>query len=221
MQVSVAIRSSLWLAALCLCAQEQKPPAPAAGATEVKGLSPRGSANDYQAHANAGKATIGAEFMRHSVPTPGGAFSSEDYVAVEVGMFGAAGTRTTISTDDFSLRINGKKAQPSVPFGMVLASLKDPDWVPPDPPKPKSSSLSTGGEGGSNGDPPPLPPKMPLPLVRIMQQKVQKAAIPEGDRPLPEAGLLFFSFRSPSDKIKSVELIYAGPAGKASLTLQP
>jgi hypothetical protein len=38
---------------------------------------------------------------------------------------------------------------------------------------------------------------------------------------LPEAGLLFFSYHGRSEQIKSVELIYSGPAGKATLTLQP
>jgi hypothetical protein len=54
-----------------------------------------------------------------------------------------------------------------------------------------------------------------------MQVKVEQAALQEGDRALPEAGLLFFLYRGQSDKIKTVELIYSGPAGKATLTLQP
>jgi len=62
---------------------------------------------------------------------------------------------------------------------------------------------------------------MPMPLVHAMQIKVEKASLPEGDRPLPEAGLLFFPYHGQGDKIKSVELIYSGPAGKATLTLQP
>lgn len=215
------LRNSLWLVALCLCAQEEKPSAQPTSATEVKRLPPRGGPADYQAHARAGAVTIGAEFMRHAVPTPQGEFSTEDYVTVETGLFGAAGEHTKLSSGDFSLRINGKKALPSVPFGMVLANLKDPDWVPPEPPKPKGGGLSTGGDGTQPGDPPPTPPKMPLPLVHAMQLKVEKAAIPEGDRALPEAGLLFFAYHGQSDKIKSVELIYSGPAGKATLTLQP
>ena len=223
MRISL-LRNGLWVVALCLGAQEQNPPTPAAAANEIKGMPPRGGPGDYQAHAAAGKVTIGAEFMRHAVPTPQGSFSNENYVAVEVGLFGAPGQRIQISVDDFSLRINGKKALPSQPYGVVLADLLDPEWEPPEPPKPKSSSLSTGGgddSGRQPGDPPPPPPKMPLPLVRIMQQKVQKAAVPEGDRALPEAGLLFFSYRGQSKGIKSVELIYSGPAGKATLTLEP
>jgi hypothetical protein len=54
-----------------------------------------------------------------------------------------------------------------------------------------------------------------------MQQKIEKAAMPEGDRALPEAGLLFFAYHGNSEKIKSVVLTYSGPAGKATLNHQP
>jgi hypothetical protein len=47
-----------------------------------------------------------------------------------------------------------------------------------------------------------------------------KAALLEGDRALPQAGLLFFQYRGKRESIKSVELIYQGPAGNATLTLQ-
>jgi hypothetical protein len=62
---------------------------------------------------------------------------------------------------------------------------------------------------------------MPMPLVHTMQVKVQKAALPEGDRALPVAGLLFFLYHGRNEQLKSVELIYSGPAGKATVTLQP
>ena len=47
------------------------------------------------------------------------------------------------------------------------------------------------------------------------------AALPEGDRALPQAGLLFFEYRGKTQGIRSIELIYDGPAGKATLKLQP
>jgi hypothetical protein len=220
MQVSRMFRNGLWAVALCLCAQD-KPAAPLLNPADVPRMPARGSVNDYQAHARVGAVSIGAEFMRHAVPTPQGEFSTEDYVVVETGFFGGAGQRARLSAGDFSLRINGKKAVPSQPFGVVLANLKDPDWQPPEAAKPKAGALSTGGEGNNPNDPPPPPPKMPMPLVHAMQIKVEKASLPEGDRALPEAGLLFFSYHGQGDKIKSVELIYSGPAGKATLTLQP
>jgi hypothetical protein len=54
-----------------------------------------------------------------------------------------------------------------------------------------------------------------------MAQRVQKAALPEGDRTLPVAGLIFFQYRGKTQGIHSIELIYAGPAGKVTLALQP
>ena len=54
-----------------------------------------------------------------------------------------------------------------------------------------------------------------------MQQHVQNAALPEGDRALPVAGLIFFKYGGLPKGIHSVELLYSGPAGKATVTLQP
>jgi hypothetical protein len=62
---------------------------------------------------------------------------------------------------------------------------------------------------------------MPFPLRRAMEQHVQKAAMQEGERPLPQAGLLFFLYRGKPENIKSLELVYTGAAGKATLELQP
>lgn len=208
-------------AAVCLCVPAQTTPGKDPQ-LESKGLPPRATAADYQAQGQAGTVTIGAEFKGHSVPTLERPFTAEDYVVVETGLFGPPGARAKISSDDFSLRINGKKTPlPSRQYLLVFSSLKDPEWVPPDQGEKKSKTgINTGGQGGQ-GEPPPLPPKMPFELVRPMQQQVQKAALPEGDRPLPQAGLLFFEYRGDTKHIKSLELIYSGPAGKASIALQP
>jgi hypothetical protein len=54
-----------------------------------------------------------------------------------------------------------------------------------------------------------------------MAQRTQKAALPLGDRALPQAGLIFFQYRGKAKSIQSVELIYSGSAGKATLKLLP
>ena len=217
------------MVALCLCAQEQQPPAKEsptreAPTNEVKGLPPRLAPTDYQALAHVGAVIIAADFVEHGIPTPQGAFSTEDYVVVETGLYGPPEARLKISTNDFSLRINGKKVPlPSQPFGLVLSSAKDPSWEPPEAPSSKSKTgISTGGggdQGGSNTPPPPV--HMPMPLQHAMNLKIQKAALPEGDRALPQAGLLFFSYHGQGKGIYSVELIYNGSAGKATLSLHP
>ena len=183
-------------------------------------MPPREAPANYQAQGRVGKLIIGAEFMRHAIPTPQGELSTEDYVVVEAGVFGAPGDRTKLDINDFSLRINGKKALLSKPYGLVLPSVKDPAWEPPEAPKSKSGGISTGGGGGDSSSPPPVV-HMPMPLQHAMEQKVTKGALPEGDRPLPVAGLLFFSYRGKSTGIQKVELIYDGPAGKTAVALQP
>ena len=211
--------------ALCALAQGQTTPAgapPAVAAAEIKGMPPRASAAEFPVRAQVGHVTIAAEFTGHGVGTPQGALTTEDYVVVELGLYGAPEARAKISLSDFSLRINGKKALPGQQYGMVLSTLKDPEWQPPEelkPTKSKMGGVSAGGGGPQAGEA-PTPPKMTFAERRAMEQKVQKAALPEGDRALPVAGLLFFQYRGKDSAIKSAELVYEGPAGKATMQLQ-
>ena len=200
---------------LCLYAQDTRP-------KEAQGLPPRVSAAEYQAQAKAGVVTIAAEFARHSVPTAQGTLSTEEFVVVETGLFGPPEARMQISLDDFQLRINGKKTPlRSEPFGLVQPTLKDPEWAPPEPAAQPKSKTSIGGSGRGEPNSPPPVVHIPLEVQRSMAQRVQKASLPLGDRLLPQAGLLFFPYRGKTEKITSIELIYSGSAGKATLTLQP
>jgi hypothetical protein len=188
---------------------------------EVTGLPPRTAATEYPAHAQVGSVTIGAEFAGHSVPRPDDPLSTEDFVVVEAGLFGSPGARLTLATDDWSLRVNGKKVPlPSQPFVVVASSLRDPQWVNPDEAAQKKSK-SSFGTGGGQTDSTPLIVHIPIELQRSMTQYIEKNQMPEGDRPLPQAGLLFFPYRGKTKGIRSLQLIYSGPAGKATLDLQP
>jgi hypothetical protein len=227
MQLSYTLRIAILVAAICFCAQGQDTPGKDAP-IEGRGMPPRATPAEYQAQAQAGAVTVAAEFKGHSVPTMQGPLSSEDYVAIETGFFGSPDARIRLSAADFTLRINGKKTLlPSQPYGLVVGSVKDPEWEPPEPPASKSKTSMNGGGGGrggkgdqgDNGPPPPV--HIPIAVQRAMAQRVQKAALPEGDRPLPQAGLIFFQYRGKAQGIHSIELIYAGPSGKATLTLQP
>jgi hypothetical protein len=226
MQLSHVLRIGALIAAICLCVQGQNTPAKDAQ-TEARGMPPRATPAEYQAQAQAGTVTVAAEFKGHSVPTLQGPLSSEDYVVVETGFFGSPDSRIKLSSADFSLRINGKKTPlPSQPYGLVVGSVKDPEWEPPEPPVSKSKTSMGGGGGGGRGEQadsnaPPPPVHIPIGVQRAMAQRVQKASLPEGDRPLPQAGLIFFQYRGKTQSIHSIELIYAGPGGKATLALQP
>lgn len=213
------------ITAVCLLAQD-----PAANndaqASATRGMPARATPNDYQAHAAAGPVTIGAEFMQHSVPTPQGLLTSEDYVVVEAGVFGPPGAKATVNPGDFTLRINGKKTLQSEPYATVFKSLKDPEWEPDVPAEQKGGKTSINSSGGGlgkggAGDAAPIVPKPPFKLQREWNLRLQKASFPEGDRPLPQAGLLYFHYTGKASGIHTIELTYAGPSGKATLELNP
>ena len=211
------------VAAAALCLYSQSAPPPAARANEPGELPPRAAPSDYPAQAKAGCVTIAAEFKGHFVPTQDGTLTTEDYVVVEAAFFGGPGSKIQLSVDDFSLRINGKKSVlPSQPYGVVAASLTDPDWAPPTPPESKNKTSFGGGSGGGGqNDPPPAPPRPSVETRRAWLAKTAKVSMAEGDRPLPQAGLIFFPYRGQSKGIDSLELIYKGSAGRATLDLQP
>jgi hypothetical protein len=206
----------VFAAALCLHAQSP------ASSDAAQGLPPRATPADYQIQGKAGSVTIAAEFDSHSVPLAEGPLTTNDFVVVEAAFFGPSGARLTLSPGNFSLRINGKKTPvPAQPAGLVLKTLKDPSYEPPANSQVGKTTMNTGGGGGRGGgqdDGPPPPPKVPIEVQLSMEKRTKKAAMPEGDRPLPQAGLLFFEF---GGKARSAELIYDGPAGKATLNLQP
>jgi hypothetical protein len=228
MQFSLQSRTGAVIAVVlsamfCQGARGQDTPSKDSQNREAKGLPPRAAPADYQAHTQAGAVTIAAEFTGHSFTSPQGVLATEDYVVVEVGFFGPPGAQLKLSGDDFSLRINGKKtALPARPYAMVFKSLKDPEWEPPIPVEAKSkTSLGTGG-GGQN-DPGSTPPvvHVPIEVERGWELRVQKATLPEGERAVPVAGLIFFQYHGKTDNIDSIELTYTGPAGKATLKLHP
>ena len=220
MSLSKVFRIGILIAGIGPCLRGQNVPNKDAP-PEIKGIPPRAAPADYQSQAQAGTVTLAADFTGHSVPTPQGVLSAEDYVVIETALFGPPEARIALSSGDFSLRINGKKTPlPSQPYTLVAASVKDPEWEPPTPPQSKSKT-SVGGGGRSESDGPPAPVPVPIGVRRALAQRVQKAALPEGDRALPVAGLIFFQYRGKAESIHSIELLYAGSAGKATLTLQP
>jgi hypothetical protein len=215
------------VAALCLYAQSPNAPgldhqAPnppkKVSINEIPGLPPRAAPTDYPVQAKVGPVTIAAEFAGHGIPTPESTLLTEDYVVVEVAFYGAPGARFQQSFNDFALRINGKKnPAPSEPYEQLSQSVKDPEWAPPE--KHESSKTSIGG-GGAN-DSAPAPVRVPPELQRAMALRVKKASLADGERALPQAGLLYFPYGGKVKGIRSLELIYSGPAGKATIDLQP
>jgi len=223
MRLSPRLKIGALTAAMCFCLQGQDAPSKPLQ-IEGKGMPPRLSATDYQAQGQAGAVTIAAEFNGHDVPTLEGNLEAEEYVAIETAFFGPPGARATISASDFSLSVNGKKAQHIEAFGVVGAAARDPLWEPPETVKTKKpATLLDEEEAAQKTDPnnPPKPVKPPVPVQRGWAQRIQRVALPEGDRPLPQAGLIFFFFHGRTKGISSLDLIYSGPAGKATIALHP
>jgi hypothetical protein len=198
-----------------------QPQSAAGQAIQSKGLPPRATPKDYGARAEVGGITIAAEFSGHGVPTAAATYKNENFIVVEVAFFGAADAHTTVSWRDFSLRVNDKKPLPSQPNAAAFDGLMDPEWEPPVPAeKGSKSSLNAGGGGGQDNSPPP-PVHPPFALKRTWEQNVKMTDLPEGDRQLPVAGLLFFKYGGKDKGIYSLELVYSGAAGKTTLTLHP
>ena len=199
--------------ALCLYAQEQTSP------PKLEGIAPRATPADYQFHARAGSLTVAAEFTGHSVATLEGTLTTDDYVVIEMGIYGPPGAHTMLSPGDFSLRINGKKPVTGEPYGLVVKTLRDLELEPTASEQKSKTSVGTGGQSEAGSTPPPY--RVPDALRHEWRLRLQKASLPEGDRTLPQAGLVYFSYRGKAEKIQSVELTYAGPAGKVTIALQP
>jgi hypothetical protein len=221
MQWSSSFRYAiLALAALSLRAQtaaERPAGARPASIRENIGVPPRSSPSDYPAQAKVGNVTLAAEFAEHGIPTPEGVLTSENFVVVELAIFGPQGTRLPVSFSDFSLRINGKKRPvPAEAFERAGASVKDPEWTPPEKVEKSSSTSINGGGGGGAAPPPPSPPAE---LRRAWAKRVMQVAWAEGERPLPRAGLLYFPYGGKGSGIHSLELVYDGAAGRAKLEL--
>ena len=203
---------------------ERQPPALVPQKPEAsKGIPARTSPGDYQAHGQAGKITIAAEYDQHSVPDPTVTLTTDDYIVVEVAFYGTPGTTLALDYQDFSLRVNGKKSLlPAKPYALVFKSLKSPEYEPPTEKmldKGKTNVNTNGQSNTQNITEPKLPPiiHIPIEVSREWERKVHMASLPEGERPLPQGGLIFFEH---SGKTNSVELIYNGPAGKVTIPLQ-
>ncbi|MEO8028173.1 MAG: hypothetical protein ABI823_16940, partial [Bryobacteraceae bacterium] len=166
MSFSTSLRLAVWSAVFAAAALSQSPaaPQPAGVANDNKGLPPRTAPTDYQAHAAAGSLTVAAEFAGHSLAvSPDKILTTEEYVVVELALFGPLGARQTLALSEFALRINGKKPIQAELYNLVVPSLRDPDWEPPVAAEGKGSKTSFGSSGkGAKSDGPPAPIKIPI-----------------------------------------------------------
>jgi hypothetical protein len=169
----------------------------------AQGISPKPNVDAYPVHAQMDAVTLGAEYMVHSLPTPSGLLLANDYLVIEVGFFGPTSSRLKLSPDQFTLRINGNAK------GALLTQL--PGMV-------ASSMRSIGGPVPRNDRAAPIDVNQSQ-ADDSVDARINNASLPEGEHSLPRAGLIYFPFKGKTKNIRSLDLLYDGPMGKATLKL--
>lgn len=208
----------------------------------AQGTRPKTGAAEYAAHADLKDGAIGAENLGHSLAAAKGVTLVRDYLVVEVALY-ARNAPVKMRNEQFLLRINGRKAALGAQTaGMVAASLKYPDW------ESRPTLVAGGGIGNAGvvfGQPDPVerfpgdhrpaeqrrPVPNPVPPAPTDSSGVEQAApepvedvvnhlaLPEGDIRPPVSGYLFFPFKDKLKSIKTLDLVYEGPLGAATLRL--
>lgn len=161
-----------------------------------QGTAPQPGAADYPVHIALNDGfTLGAEYLVHSIPSPKGSYVVDGYLVVEIAVFGPRFAHLNVSADQFSLRINGQKTPIEPEATGIIASGYTIGRMP-----------GTPQSGGPDEQ-------------MTIEDRIKHSAVPEGDVRTPFAGLLFFPFRGKTKAIKTLELMYEGPAGKIALKL--
>jgi len=157
----------------------------------------------------AGNVGVGAEFMVHSFSGGGQTFIAKDYLVVEVALFPAKGDLLIVNPDQFRLRLNHKQVLAPEGAQFVGSSLDSGFMGSQNGPQFPGDPASREQRIGPDGQPLPSPDRL---AVQI--------ALPETQTRKPVSGFLYFPHRGKIGKIHSLELGYAGPAGKATLALE-
>lgn len=205
-------------------------------AATAGGLDPRPRAEDYPHRAALGAAALGVEYHGRAFESQAGRFFTQDYLVVEAALFPAAGP-IEFAPSHFRLRLNGRGPEllPVTP-GSVALAIRNPDQFEHRP-----QVVASGGVGGGQvifGRPRPVErfpgdpeARIPTPSGTRQASPAEEAAAsaeaaerfglsrveaPRGGA----AGLVYFYWRGRHSKLKKIELIYDGPAGRASLRLR-
>ena len=211
----------------------------------AEGTNPKDKPEEYRASAKLEGRTIAADYLTRTffgdVQGKGQGFWTQDYLVVEVSVYSPSRDPQTIHAGSFTLRLNGKK-QTLLPqsSNFVAASLRYPDW------RMRPTLQAGGGIGDAGvrvGGPPvtgrfpgdprpsqrrlPNPPQAPQAGSPVEQEPLKTAdqaalerALPEGERVPPVSGYLYFPYTGKVKKIKTLELLYQGPGGSATLKLK-
>jgi len=181
-----------------------------------QGTQPRADASKYEVQGALDDLTIGAEYLVHSVPASSGYIIADDYLVVEAALFGPRFATVNLSFTDFELRISSTSSQvgPTIIEARsptFRASFAAPQRAPGDPNRPPQRPAPTRVPTSINNS--GIQQEAALPL----DQQIDRASLPTGEQKVPVSGALFFPFKGKTTSIKSLEMIYTGPAGKLTL----
>ena len=206
----------------------------------AQGTKPNAKPGDYPAQAALESVTLAAENFGHSVTSEYGAFFAREYIVIDVAVFSPDRKPLAFTAGQFTLRMNGKRVPVLAQApGMVAASIKYDDWSQ----RPRAMGSAGMGNGGVTvgapqqtdrfpGDPnarnrlpkPPTvgtdDPNVPKQQAAPIEEVLQRSALPEGNQLVaPFSGFVYFPYSGKMSKIKSLELLYEGPYGAATLRL--
>jgi len=210
-----------------------------AGSAQV--LKPREKPADYAVRANLQHDfVLAADYLVHSVPSGTGNASdgmvANDYLVIEIGVFGKPYSKIDLLEGRFELKLNGKTTLTPDSPGTVAASIKFDDWNPrktvelgggygnttvvygPSPRSPRFPGDPAEQKPPAPADDPGKPKSYDVPVS--IDERIARVSLAPHELPTPAVGLLFFPYKGKTKSIKSLELIYEGPAGKASLKLE-
>jgi hypothetical protein len=198
---------------------------------------PKPKVTDYPVHAELPAISIGAEFLVRSILSAGQSFTSQDYLVADVALYPGKEKQVEVSLKDFFLRVNGKKLL-ATPPQFVAAAFRHPE----DSRRPRLEAEAGAGDAGVilgrpraserfPGDPTPRqgrlpdPPRTtrtdaPAPAPVRGEDVAVNDSLPEGECKFAKRGFVYFPYKGKTTSIKTVELVYQGPAGSASLKLR-
>lgn len=203
----------------------------------LAGTEPKTAAQDYPVHAGNNSVAVGAEFFFRTVPAEKESYFSGDYVVVEVALYPTLRRMIAVRQDHFRLKINGKELMYAQNPGIVAAATEHPEW------ERQRGMVASAGVGDAGvifgqprrrprfpGDPSarsPLPPpngddsrtQVQADPLKTVGEAIRALALDDGDIDYPASGFLYFPWAKKTKEIKTVELIYDGPAGKFTLKL--
>ncbi len=192
---------------------------------------------DYPVHVEAARGNIGAEYFGRAYDGAGGSFYAEDYLVIEVALYPEKGAPMKLAPGDFRLRLNGATREwMPVTSGTVAVAIRQPGLDRTRPGVVMGGGVGPGVivMGGPRtverfpGDPQTRGPSRPgtgqpeKPDGVEMGAKAAQALALESMAVdgAGGSGLLYFHWRGKVRDLKRIELIYDGPAGRASVRLR-